>query len=431
MPIGLTGGARPAARPSGAPERRAGKGLALLGALWVPDGGLMWDALVALLALAGVLALAYFTSKALSARMQGLTRTPHMRVLDRLVLGRDKTVLILKIGDRILCVGVTQSNMSLLTEMEPQELNAAERQQADGQTDTNGADGRSAAGRPSAFSGFMARFWAYFVSYLTGKPPKLPSRESAVAYHEDCERAGAAPVHIEPMETVSSPAAKAEEDLFEAAGEAERFSAEEEPALELRERDEEPAAESKVELESEAGSEPGKEVLLGESEEELSEAGDEPDSETEPEAGPGAEPEPEPESEPELPLSAMRVSMPELPDTAGAQALLSRYQKAPPPPASPEPKPLEKKMPEVKAPSIPAVSPPVAERPASPVIGRPDGKDFGELLRRELDREDAPRSPSGEARPENPSGKGDAVDVLFSRIHDLQKRYEKKLESER
>ena len=86
--------------------------------------------LVGILAvMVGILAGAYYFSRwtgKMFGTMPGLGG-PNMRVLDRLSVGRDQSVLVVRVGGRYFLVGAAPSGVSLLAELSEEEGSVWER----------------------------------------------------------------------------------------------------------------------------------------------------------------------------------------------------------------------------------------------------------------------------------------------------------------
>jgi flagellar protein FliO/FliZ len=76
----------------------------------------------------GVVLLLFWAVARVSQRRLGLggARSP-LRVLGRQALGRNASVAVVEVGDRVLVVGVADSGVRLLTELDPHELPATAR----------------------------------------------------------------------------------------------------------------------------------------------------------------------------------------------------------------------------------------------------------------------------------------------------------------
>lgn len=91
----------------------------------MPQGtGSFWEIAYVLVVMAGVIALAYFASKWLSRRYatQGRTKDKYFEIVDRLMLGQNQSVVMVKSGKKYLMLGVTQHNVQMLKEFEEDEL---------------------------------------------------------------------------------------------------------------------------------------------------------------------------------------------------------------------------------------------------------------------------------------------------------------------
>ncbi|MCI9008783.1 MAG: flagellar biosynthetic protein FliO [Lachnospiraceae bacterium] len=72
----------------------------------------------AILAIVGVLFLAYWCSRMLGKQWGMNTCSGNMKVLSQLQVGQDKRILLLNIGAHNYLVGVSQAGIQLLTEVE-------------------------------------------------------------------------------------------------------------------------------------------------------------------------------------------------------------------------------------------------------------------------------------------------------------------------
>jgi flagellar protein FliO/FliZ len=95
----------------------------------------------------GVVLLLFWAVARVSQRRLGLggARSP-LRVLGRQALGRNASVAVVEVGERVLVVGVADSGVRLLTELDPDELPATTRVPAVAAAGTGpGADPATAA----------------------------------------------------------------------------------------------------------------------------------------------------------------------------------------------------------------------------------------------------------------------------------------------
>ena len=72
------------------------------------------------LAVAAVLVLCMWGLRILSRRQMGQKKSAQLSVLSRVMLGRDSSVALVQVGSRVLVVGVTKENISLLCETSPE-----------------------------------------------------------------------------------------------------------------------------------------------------------------------------------------------------------------------------------------------------------------------------------------------------------------------
>lgn len=92
-----------------------------------------WSTLAYLVSLVAVFAfvvvMAYFASKFLSGRFQNQNTSAGGRLLEHLPLGPNKSVCVVEIADKLLMLGVTEHQITLLGEIEdPEEIDRLRRQ---------------------------------------------------------------------------------------------------------------------------------------------------------------------------------------------------------------------------------------------------------------------------------------------------------------
>ncbi|MFV0517502.1 MAG: flagellar biosynthetic protein FliO [Aminipila sp.] len=78
--------------------------------------------LLALLAVAAVIYLSYAFSKYIAMGASKLSGARYMRVVDRMMLGQDKMMMIVQIGDSYYLTGVTSQNVQIIKELSGEEL---------------------------------------------------------------------------------------------------------------------------------------------------------------------------------------------------------------------------------------------------------------------------------------------------------------------
>ncbi len=69
-----------------------------------------------------VIAAAYFTTKFLSVKGGNLMKGKYMQVKDRLILSRDKQIILCQAGNRFFLLGVTNQSVQLIGTVENDEL---------------------------------------------------------------------------------------------------------------------------------------------------------------------------------------------------------------------------------------------------------------------------------------------------------------------
>lgn len=98
-----------------------------------------------------VLFAAYYTTKFLSVKTQRLTRCKHIQLLDRMLIGGGKTILLLSAGEELFLVGVTNQNISVLGTLKSDSIKpVAEEQNASVISSFKGSSGK--------FTDMLSRF---------------------------------------------------------------------------------------------------------------------------------------------------------------------------------------------------------------------------------------------------------------------------------
>ncbi len=70
----------------------------------------------------GILALCYFFTKKVGKGMLRYQTSSCMKVIDRVIIGQDKSLMIVQIGERYCLIGVAQSGIQLLMELSKEEV---------------------------------------------------------------------------------------------------------------------------------------------------------------------------------------------------------------------------------------------------------------------------------------------------------------------
>jgi flagellar protein FliO/FliZ len=69
-----------------------------------------------------VLFAAYLTTRLAGSRMKRLSHSRHMEIIDQIQVAKDRTILLLKVGERIFVVGTTPQGMNSIAEIPASEL---------------------------------------------------------------------------------------------------------------------------------------------------------------------------------------------------------------------------------------------------------------------------------------------------------------------
>lgn len=78
--------------------------------------------ILALFAVVGVIYLSYVFSKYVALGASKMSGTKYMRVVDRMLLGQDKMMMIVQIGESYYLAGVTSQNVQIIKELSEDEL---------------------------------------------------------------------------------------------------------------------------------------------------------------------------------------------------------------------------------------------------------------------------------------------------------------------
>ncbi len=75
-----------------------------------------------IVAVIGVLTLSYVVSKRIGQGMMGSYGPSGMKVVSRLVVGQDKSIVIINIGAKFYLIGISNDNINLLREIPPEDI---------------------------------------------------------------------------------------------------------------------------------------------------------------------------------------------------------------------------------------------------------------------------------------------------------------------
>lgn len=76
-----------------------------------------WSTLFYILIMLAVLFAAYYTTKYLSGKTRRIIKSKHIILLDRMGIAKDKSLLLAKVGDKCLLIGVTNQSIHSLGEV--------------------------------------------------------------------------------------------------------------------------------------------------------------------------------------------------------------------------------------------------------------------------------------------------------------------------
>lgn len=77
----------------------------------------IFSAFGALLMVAVVLALAWWVTRRIAGGTGLKIQSRYMKIIDKIIIGQDRSILIIQIGDNYYVAGVTAANISLLAEL--------------------------------------------------------------------------------------------------------------------------------------------------------------------------------------------------------------------------------------------------------------------------------------------------------------------------
>lgn len=80
-------------------------------------GDNIWSTFFYVVVMVAVLLAAYFTTKYLSGKSRQIVKSRHIVILDRMGIAKDKSLLLAKVGDKCLLIGVTNQSISSLGEV--------------------------------------------------------------------------------------------------------------------------------------------------------------------------------------------------------------------------------------------------------------------------------------------------------------------------
>lgn len=88
--------------------------------------------LIALFSVVFILYLSYLFSKYVATRTFQTSRSKCMKVIDVLALGQDKQVIIVELSNRFFLLGVTATNINMISELDEENLSFPSDDKGDG-----------------------------------------------------------------------------------------------------------------------------------------------------------------------------------------------------------------------------------------------------------------------------------------------------------
>lgn len=82
------------------------------------DSSSLWAVFVTLIAMVVVLVLAYYTTKWLGKRMSVNSSTNIIRVIDRVGVGQDKLLAVVKVGKKTMLIGMAGNSVTKLCDID-------------------------------------------------------------------------------------------------------------------------------------------------------------------------------------------------------------------------------------------------------------------------------------------------------------------------
>ena len=74
----------------------------------------IWSTLFLLLVMIAVLFGAYYTTKFISSKSTRMTKNKYIRVIDRMIVSKDKQIVLLEVGDKFFLVGFTNQAINVI-----------------------------------------------------------------------------------------------------------------------------------------------------------------------------------------------------------------------------------------------------------------------------------------------------------------------------
>ncbi len=86
----------------------------------------VWSTFYYIIIMAAVIFAAYFVTKFISKKSRRITKSRYLNVLERMPVSKDKQILLLKVGNKNLVIGISNQSVNLITTINEDELESVE-----------------------------------------------------------------------------------------------------------------------------------------------------------------------------------------------------------------------------------------------------------------------------------------------------------------
>lgn len=69
-----------------------------------------------------IIYLSYLFSKYMAAGAVKMSRSKHMQIIDKIIMGQDRFIVIVQVGSRFFLIGIAGTNIQNITELEENDL---------------------------------------------------------------------------------------------------------------------------------------------------------------------------------------------------------------------------------------------------------------------------------------------------------------------
>lgn len=82
----------------------------------------VWSTFYYIAIMVAVILAAYFVTKYISKKTKRITKSKYLNVLERMAVTKDKQILLFKVGNKHLLIGISNQSVDLITTIEKDEL---------------------------------------------------------------------------------------------------------------------------------------------------------------------------------------------------------------------------------------------------------------------------------------------------------------------